>query len=81
MPKKKVEIIKPQEQKKKKNKKYNVCAYARVSTGAEEQKDSFVNQQKFYVNQKRGIKLLFFLRTISKNCEKQILLWIWRSYI
>lgn len=48
MPKKKVEIIKPQEQKKKQNKKYNVCAYARVSTGADEQKDSFVNQQKFY---------------------------------
>ena len=48
MPRKKVEIIKPQEQKKKSNKKYNVCAYARVSTGAEEQKDSFVNQQKFY---------------------------------
>ena len=48
MPKKKVEIIEPKEQRKSQQKKYNVCAYARVSTGADEQKDSFANQQKFY---------------------------------
>lgn len=48
MPKKKVEIIEPQKTRKMNNKKCNVCAYARVSTGAEEQKDSFANQQKFY---------------------------------
>lgn len=48
MPKRKVEIIEPIEQRKEKKKKYNVAAYARVSTSAEEQKDSFVNQQKFY---------------------------------
>lgn len=48
MPKRKVEIIEPIAQRKEQKKKYNVAAYARVSTGSEEQKDSFVNQQKFY---------------------------------
>lgn len=45
---KKVEIIEPTKTRKANGKKYNVCAYARVSTGSEEQKDSFINQQKYY---------------------------------
>lgn len=28
-----------------------------------------------------GDKIIIFLRTIWKNCERQMLLWIWRSYI
>lgn len=48
MPKRKVEIIEPIAQRKEQKQKYNVAAYARVSTGSEEQIDSFVNQQKFY---------------------------------
>ena len=45
---KKVEIIEPTKTKKTDGKKYNVCAYARVSTDSEEQKDSFLNQQRYY---------------------------------
>lgn len=45
---KKVEIIEPTKTRKENGKKYNVCAYARVSTGSEEQKDSFINQQRYY---------------------------------
>jgi len=45
---KKVEIIEPIKTKNNDGKKYNVCAYARVSTNAEEQKDSFNNQQRYY---------------------------------
>lgn len=48
MSERKVEIIEPVQQRKQQNKKYNVAAYARVSTGSEEQKDSFINQQKYY---------------------------------
>lgn len=48
MEEKKVEIIEPVQQRKKQNKKYNVAAYARVSTGSDEQKDSFLNQKKYY---------------------------------
>ena len=48
MTKKKVEIIEPKEKNSEKKKKINVCAYARVSTGSDEQKDSFLNQQKYY---------------------------------
>ena len=43
---KKVEIIEPTKTKKADGKKYNVCAYARVSTDSDEQKDSFLNQQR-----------------------------------
>lgn len=42
------------------------------------------NEEGVFINycmRYQGRKLLFFLRTIWKNCEKQILLWIWRSYI
>ena len=45
---KKVEIIKPNLQRKDKKKKYNVAAYARVSTASDEQKESFENQRKYY---------------------------------
>src|SRR5574344_588626 len=45
---KKVEIIEPTKTRKSNGKKYNVCAYARVSTGSDEQRDSFINQQKYY---------------------------------
>ncbi|MBP1537042.1 MAG: recombinase family protein [Ruminococcus sp.] len=44
----KVEIIEPIYQRANNMKKLNVCAYARVSTGADEQKDSFINQQRYY---------------------------------
>ena len=43
----------------------------------ENEEGVFIN----YCMRYQGRKLLFFLRTIWKNCEKQILLWIWRSYI
>lgn len=48
MEERKVEIIEPIQQRKEQSKKYNVAAYARVSTGSDEQKDSFINQQKYY---------------------------------
>ena len=50
MPKKKVEIIEPTVLNAKGKTKLNVCAYARVSTDSNEQKDSFINQQKHYEN-------------------------------
>ena len=43
-----VEVIEPKAQKIKALKNYNVAAYARVSTDAEEQKESFENQRKYY---------------------------------
>lgn len=48
MEKRRVEIIEPVQRRIEQNKKYNVAAYARVSTGSDEQKDSFINQQKYY---------------------------------
>jgi DNA invertase Pin-like site-specific DNA recombinase len=45
---KKVEIIEPIKKRKEQKKKLNVAAYARVSTGSEEQRDSFENQKNFY---------------------------------
>lgn len=48
MSERKVKIIEPVLQRKEQNKKYNVAAYARVSTGSDEQKDSFINQKKYY---------------------------------
>ncbi len=45
---KKVEIIEPVAQRIESKKKLNVCAYARVSTGSEEQKDSFISQKEYY---------------------------------
>ena len=48
MEEREVKIIEPVQQRRKENKKYNVAAYARVSTGSDEQKDSFVNQKKYY---------------------------------
>lgn len=48
MPKKKIEIIEPTQQRQTQKKKYNVCAYARVSTDSVEQKDSYDNQLHFY---------------------------------
>ena len=43
-----VEIIEPSKTKNSDGKKYNVCAYARVSTNSDEQKYSFDNQQSYY---------------------------------
>ena len=51
---KKVEIIEPTKTKKADGKKYNVCAYARVSTDSDEQKDSFLNQQRYYEDKIRN---------------------------
>ena len=48
MTKKKVTIIEPMVLAEKGKKKLHVCAYARVSTGSDEQKDSFINQKKYY---------------------------------
>ena len=48
MEEKKVKIIEPAQQRKEQHKKLNVAAYARVSTGSDEQKDSFINQKKYY---------------------------------
>ena len=48
MEERKVTIIEPKQQRRKQNKKLNVAAYARVSTGSDEQKDSFINQKKYY---------------------------------
>ena len=41
-------IIEPTKSKQELHRKYNVAAYARVSTGSSEQKDSFDNQKKYY---------------------------------
>ncbi len=51
---KQVEIIEPVKTKKTDGKKYNVCAYARVSTDSDEQKDSFLNQQRYYEEKIKG---------------------------
>lgn len=48
MSEKKIQIIEPEQQMKQNNKKLNVAAYARVSTSSVEQRDSFINQQKYY---------------------------------
>lgn len=48
MKKSEVIIIEPTKSKAGTNKKYNVAAYARVSTGSDEQKDSLNNQVKYY---------------------------------
>lgn len=48
MKKSEVIIIEPTRQKEGQGKKYNVAAYARVSTGSDEQKDSLNNQKKYY---------------------------------
>lgn len=48
MKKSKLITIEPTKQKNGQGKKYNVAAYARVSTGSDEQKDSLNNQKKYY---------------------------------